>query len=302
VGAAKAYMKTSTSADLNSTFSIRYESSDAAGEIYKDSVTIASLVIPAQIIGVSKVPTDGLNGLDGILGVGPTDLTEGTSPYAQIFPTVLDNLFSQGSLSSNEFALSFQPSTGESETNGEITFGGTDSSKYTGAISYVPITATSPASTFWGIDASVDYGTGKTPILKTTAGIVDSGTTLIQLATDAFQAYQRSTGAIKDSATGLLTITPAQFNSLQSLHFNIGGQTYELTPNAQIFPRNLNTVVGGNADKIYLIVSDLKNQSGSGLDFVLGQTFQERFYVVFDAANKRLGKRILHAIAVITIC
>lgn len=59
-----------------------------------------------------------------------------------------------------------------------------------------------------------------------------------------------------DEATGLLSITPAQFANLQSLFFNIGGvrtrptpnnyrartdkhlQTaFELTPNAQIFPR-----------------------------------------------------------------
>ena len=36
-----------------------------------------------------------------------------------------------------------------------------------------PITTTSPASNFWGIDQSVEYGT--TTILNTTAGIVDTG-------------------------------------------------------------------------------------------------------------------------------
>jgi Eukaryotic aspartyl protease len=250
------------------------------------------LVIKEQYIGVSS-KAHGFEGIDGVLGLGPVDLSEGTSTFGKTISIVLDNLFNEGSLSSYEFALSFQPSTGESETNGEITFGGTDSSKYTGAISYVPITATHPASTYRGIDASVDYGTGKTPILKSTAGIVDSGTTLIQLATDAFQAYQRSTGAIEDSVTGLLTITPAQFNSLQSLHFNIGGQTYELTPNAQIFPRSLITEIGGKLDKIYLIISDISSRSGSGLDFILGKAFLERFYVAFDTLDRRIGKKYI---------
>ena len=36
-----------------------------------------------------------------------------------------------------------------------------------------PITTTSPASDYWGIDQSVQYGT--TTILDTTAGIVDTG-------------------------------------------------------------------------------------------------------------------------------
>ena len=37
-----------------------------------------------------------------------------------------------------------------------------------------PITSTSPASSYWGIDASIAYG--DTSILSLTAGIVDTGT------------------------------------------------------------------------------------------------------------------------------
>ena len=65
--------------------------------------------------------------------------------------------------------------------------------------------------------------------------------------------------------------------------------TFTLTPNAQIVPRNLNTVINGTADNIYLIVSDIGRKSGSGLDFLLGQTFLERFYSVYDTANSRIG-------------
>ena len=37
-----------------------------------------------------------------------------------------------------------------------------------------PITSTSPANNYWGIDASIAYG--DTTILSLTAGIVDTGT------------------------------------------------------------------------------------------------------------------------------
>ena len=40
--------------------------------------------------------------------------------------------------------------------------------------------------------------------------------------------------------------------------------TLELSPNAQIWPRNLNTEIRGTAGKIYLIVADI---GGAGLDF-----------------------------------
>ena len=68
--------------------------------------------------------------------------------------------------------------------------------------------------------------------------------------------------------TGLLTLTQSQFANLKSLFFNIGGVSYELTPNAQIWPRALNSTLGGDASKIYLIVSDLGSPSGQGLDFI----------------------------------
>ena len=65
--------------------------------------------------------------------------------------------------------------------------------------------------------------------------------------------------------------------------------TFELTPNAQIWPRSLNSKIGGTAGSIYLIVSDLRTNSGQGLDFINGQTFLERFYSVYDTSNNRVG-------------
>lgn len=46
--------------------------------------------------------------------------------------------------------------------------------RITGELNYVPITSTSPASNYWGIDQSVTYG-DNTTILSSTSGIVDTG-------------------------------------------------------------------------------------------------------------------------------
>jgi saccharopepsin len=90
---------------------------------------------------------------------------------------------------------------------------------------------------------------------------------------DAFSAYQTATGAVMDETTGLLMITSSQYAKLQTLSFKIGSETYDLTPNAQIWPRSLNADIGGSSDSIYLIVSDIGSNSGSGLDFINGYTF-----------------------------
>lgn len=52
-----------------------------------------------------------------------------------------------------------------------------------------------------------------------------------------------------------------------------GNVQYELTPNAQIWPRSQNAELGGEEGKIYGIVSDLGSPSGQGLDFIGASPF-----------------------------
>ncbi|KAG2120230.1 acid protease [Suillus clintonianus] len=286
IGANKAYEPTSTSQDTGGQFSVTYGSGSVSGEEYLDTVTLNSdLVIENQSIGVASQSSE-LYGLDGLLGVGPVDLTEGTVTNVNEVPTVTDNLYTQGTIGSEVLGVFFAPASSD-DSSGELTFGGYDASKITGDINYVSITSTSPASGYWGIDQSISYGS--TSILTETAGIVDTGTTLILIASDGFSKYQSATGGTLDETTGLLKITSDQYDKLSSLYFTTGGVTYELTPNAQIWPRSLNSDIGGTTDSIYLVVADSGTTSGSGLDFTNGYCFLERFYSVYDTANSRVG-------------
>ena len=76
--------------------------------------------------------------------LGPVGLTVGTLPGnpSATIPTVTDNLFSQGTIPNNEVAISFEPfnqASGTDQTTGELTFGGTDPTKFTGSITFAPI-------------------------------------------------------------------------------------------------------------------------------------------------------------------
>ncbi|RDX52328.1 acid protease [Lentinus brumalis] len=288
VGAGEAYVETSSSVDTGDEVLVEYGSGLVFGEQFTDTVTIGDLVIENQGVGVAELAF-GFDGVDGILGIGPADLTEGTTSSGEEIPTVLDSAFSQGSIDANVVGVSFAPTTELEVTNGVLTFGGVDDSKHTGEIAYVPITSTSPASSYVGIDQSITYGAAGTTILPLTAGITDTGTTLIIIASDALAVYQNLTGAVPDNNTGLLKITQEQFESLESLFFHIGDNTYEFTANAQIWPRALNTAIGGDEDSVYLIVADLGSDSGEGLDFIDGFSFLERFYYVYDVAGSRVG-------------
>ncbi|KAI0634432.1 family A1 protease [Trametes polyzona] len=280
----------STSQYQFNSVSVTYGSGGFIGLEYTDSVTLGGTTIKHQGIG-SAILSTGFNGVDGILGIGPVGLTKGTlfPASTQTIPTVTDNAYSQGFIHARKVGISFEPTTALNNANGEITFGGVDATKFIAPLNFVPITSTAPAKNYVGIDQSITYGSAGTPILSQTAGIIDTGTTLILIASDAFARYQTATGGVPDSTTGLLTITPLQFASLQSLFFHIGGTTYELTPNAQIWPRALNSAIGGTPGNIYLIVNNLGTPTGRGLDFIDGLTFLQRFYHVYDTDNSEVG-------------
>ncbi|KZT62876.1 acid protease [Calocera cornea HHB12733] len=287
VGATTKYKATSTSTDTREKVSVSYGSGSFSGTEYTDTVSLGTgLTITKQSIGVAS-RSEGFTGTDGIVGIGPTILTEDTVSGVTEVPTVTDNLYTQGIITEKVVGIYFQPPSGTSEAqvNGELTFGGVDTTKATSAITYTPITTTEPASYYWGIDQSITLG-GET-IMTTTAGIVDTGTTLLYLPENTYDSYVSATGATLDENTGLLTV--GSESDLQSLYFTIGGTEFELTANAQIWPRDLNTLIGGEANSIYLVVASTGEDEGSGLDFINGYVFLERFYSVFDSTNNQVG-------------
>lgn len=162
-----------------------YGSGKFSGKEYLDTVTLSpDLVIDKQSIGVAD-SSSGISDVDGILGVGPTDLTSGTLDTGNTeIPTVLDNLLSQEKISEEVLGIYFEPVS--DSKGGELTFGGVDESATVGPVIYVPLTTTSPASKFWGIDQSIKYGDNT--LLSSTAGIVDTGTTLILIASGEWRA------------------------------------------------------------------------------------------------------------------
>ncbi|KIM81507.1 hypothetical protein PILCRDRAFT_787222 [Piloderma croceum F 1598] len=291
VGAGKPYHQTSTSKSTGQNVAVTYGSGNFSGNEFIDEVTLSpELVIKSQSIGVANFST-GFEGVDGILGVGPTDLTNHTINNSSLLvPTVTDNLYKQGSISIDLVSIAFAPTTAENDntTVGLMTFGGTDSTRFIGDIEYVPITQTPVSSFYWGLNQSATYGS--TTLFNNKAGIVDTGTTLVLLATEYFNAYANLTGGKMNNATGLLEINKSQYQKLQTLNFQIGNTVYPLSQNAQIWPRALNTLIGGQDDSIFLIVGDLGDLGlGSGLDFIDGFAFLQRFYSVFDTTNRQIG-------------
>ncbi len=71
--------------------------------------------------------------------IGPNDWTLGilNPDDNMIARTVTDNLFHQGLIQKNLFAVSFEPTNSFPTVNGELTFGGIDSTEFTGVLDYL---------------------------------------------------------------------------------------------------------------------------------------------------------------------
>ncbi|KAG2063517.1 acid protease [Suillus decipiens] len=229
-----------------------------------DYVTVGpGLTVIKQSISVADDETADLENYDGIIGIGPVALTVGTLqdlPKEPI-PTVTDSLVGQGTISENVLGIFFEPYTNPP-----------------------PAVNTGHSQRFWGVNSRITYD--NRVILGSTDGIIDCGTTLIVLASDAYQEYRLATGAKYDSATNLLTMPEDKYGTLHNLDFHIGE-----SPNAQIWPRSLNTNIRGKEGSIYLIFRDRGRPSGQdGIsDFTLGYVFMQRFYVAYDFTTSRAG-------------
>lgn len=291
VGAGKAYVATSSSQQTNDTVSVAYGSGNFTGNEYADTVTLSGVSFD-QSIGVATTAV-GFQDVDGIMGVGPTNLTTGTlSPDSEEeIPTVTDNLFSQQYIDSRVVTI----------TDQKLVFGSTPLEN----VLYVTITQSSPANTFWGLDASVAYSAKS--LLPVTAGIIDHGTTLTSLATSGYNNFMRETGAKQDEKTGLPVL--ASCDGLLPIILTLGGINITIPVENYRWPADNNTDIGGDPNKCYLALSDvgtnfdtfrkgpslqflqssLPNTNGSGIDFILGYNTLKHFGVVLDTDNSMIG-------------
>lgn len=180
--------------------------------------------------------------------------------------------------------VSFRPESGgdSDDTNGELTLGGTDSSKYTGSITYVPTAKTGAVAPYWGISIA-GFTYGSTTLASSGSGIVDTGTTLIYVPTNVYNEFLSAAGGETDSSSRL-----ASFSSKPTGNFGIkiGSTTFTLTPSQYLIPTAQYSFYGLSPGKYY---SWIFNGGSSGVDTIIGQKFLENYYSVFDTTNARIG-------------
>ncbi|EGG11789.1 aspartic peptidase A1 [Melampsora larici-populina 98AG31] len=270
-----------------STFSVSYGSGSAWGTEVLEKVSVSSTISVNQSIGIAS-ESFGFNDVDGILGLGPSKLTVGTQtePKKQI-PTIMDTLFHAKKIARPVLGVFFAPSHNNSTRNGRLTFGGVQNSLFHGKMSWIPKTSTKPSSSYYGVNLTIT-ASGKS-IMPNKAGIVDTGTTLVLLPDDAFKRYVNMIPNAKILDDGLVMFPKSSIQHIPTLEFDFGIFKATLTSNQQVLPIDQAHYYGASTRMRYSYVSAMGTQSGTGLDFILGQKFLEHYYTAYDSQSGSVG-------------
>ncbi|XP_041083520.1 pepsin A-like [Polyodon spathula] len=257
----------STYRSTSQTVAIQYGTGSMTGILGYDTVTVAGIVDPNQIFGLSKTePGDFLyySVSDGILGLSyPSISATGATP-------VFDNMMAEGLVSQDLF--SFYLSRDDQEGS-LVTFGGIDPSYYTGQIYWVPVTS----QTYW--ETTMESITIDGKVVACASGcqaIVDTGTARIVGPTSDINNIFAYVGAT-ERQYGLQSIVNCNsLGSMPDVTFKINGYQFSLPPSAYVSQEGSSCTTGFGLN-------------GNNQLWILGDVFIREWFSIFDRGNNRIG-------------
>jgi len=258
--------KSSTYAKNGTEFKIEYGSGPVSGYFSEDLTTVAGI----EVKGQAFAEIDNAKGLglgyklgkfDGILGLGFDTISIGG------VPTVFKNMIDQGVIDEPMFSFYLGDNA-----DGELTFGGYDSEKFTGDLNWVPLTQAS----YWEVALEGMSVEGKS-LTKTKSAIIDSGTSLIAGPSKEVANFAKAVGATRTPVGQYIVECNA---TLPNLDIELNGQTYTL--------KGKDYVIESQGTCLFAMMGiDIPKPAGPL--WILGDVFMRQFYTVFDYSKKQVG-------------
>lgn len=245
------------------TWTITYgDGSGATGVVYSDKVAIGSATVTSQAVEAatsvsSSFVSDSL--CDGLVGLGFGSVNT-VRPTQQT--TWFDNI--KASLASPIFAVNLKKNA-----VGGYRFGATDSTKYSGSITYTPVDS---SSGYWKFSTTA-FAVGTTKTSHASTMIADTGTTLILMDDTMVKAYYaKITGAYYDSSYAAYLFPCSSTKQDFALYTN--GYKIKVPASYMSYAQVSNTYCYGSL------------QSSSGLSVnIFGSMGLKSQYVVFSKAG-----------------
>lgn len=245
-------------------FEIMYGSGALTGYVSQDVVTVSGLTIQNQVFAEATNPGPNFitTAFDGIFGLGFQEIA-----VDNIVPPFY-NMIQQGLIPKPLFSVWLDRN--ESDPNGgEVIFGGSDSSKYSGELQYVPISQAG----YWQFN--MDGGSiGQFEICSGGCqAICDTGTSLLIAPYDDYMTIQN---AVNTDING--NVDCDQVDNLPSIVLYMNGHRFEVEGKYYI----LTSVQDG------VTTCSLGVSWGNG-QWILGDVFIGKYYTEFDYGNMRIG-------------
>jgi len=254
-------------------FKIHYGSGSTKGFLGKDTVTLAGVSVRDQPLAQSTELGGGFPKLDGILGMAFQELAvDGVIP---VFQTMVQ----QGVVKEPRFAFWMGHQSKPGQDAGEVTIGGIDSSRFSGEITWIPITK----QKWWQVDIDSIAVNGKSASKKGNVkwgAISDTGTSLIGGPKDEIDRICTLIGGTKPEK-GRTYLVDCDAKNLPDVVFRIAGHDFPVTSKSYVMPKH------GSSNKCAL--GFMTWGAGNGIDWILGDTMIREFYTIYDVGQSRLG-------------
>ncbi|CAF3935365.1 unnamed protein product [Adineta steineri] len=253
-------------------FLITYgDESYAEGYFDNDVVTINGLTVTNQLFA-EVLNMSGFDAPeDGILGLAYPDYTSDDET------PLFYNMWMQNLIPQPIFSFYFNPDS-SATPGGELIFGGADTSKYTGAITYVNVSVQG----YWQFKMDT-ITVGNISICSSSCNaIADTGTTLILGPTSNIRALNAALGATYERSSGWYRVSCSSRTQqgFPNVTFTISGQTFTLS----VLQYFLILQNGQN-----FVCYSVFNYSPLNNIWILGDYFLSRFYSIFDINQNRVG-------------
>ena len=249
-------------------WSVTYGTGDVGGVVASDKIAFAGYEVKLGF-GLATNASDDFSTypMDGILGLGRASSNKlGT-------PTLMDVMASQKLLKANLFGVHLSRSA-DGATDGQITFGEADASRFSGDLSY---TNSLSLDGMWEIPCDGAAVDGQSLGLTGKTAIIDTGTSYVLMPPkDAKALHAKIPGSAN---TGETFTVPCE--TKLPIQFSFSGVSYDVLPMDYV----------GKADKTGKIcASNIVGHQSFGADtWLLGDVFLKNVYTVFDFDKDRIG-------------
>ncbi|KAF9194687.1 hypothetical protein BGZ49_003145 [Haplosporangium sp. Z 27] len=247
-------------------WSIKYgDGSSASGILGSDFVTVGNIKL-RQTIGLTTLESDlfAFSPQDGLFGLGFSSIESVAG-----VKTFMDNAIAAKAVAQPVFSVFLPSIRRNGGVGGSYLFGAIDKTKYSGSLTYVPVTTQG----YWQVAIQNVYYNTKSLAQPTVQGIIDTGTTLTIVGNSTAAAIHKNINGA--GYGGAWTVPCSVKSSNDTVSFKMAGKRFQV-PVADLawYP------LDGQGKVCYSGI-----QGGTGSLWILGDVFVKNNYCVFNHSS-----------------